>query len=157
MALIAAYAVGKLAPVTEPWIFTLAMLVGLLPIARRAIAAATMGTPFSIEMLMTIAAVGAVFIGATEEAAMVVLLFLIGELLEGVCPHEQTNRPRMWDALDAAIDRQRVGGELRKLSAFQARELAHVQLLAGVRLDQAHETRGDIAAQALEHGPLRQR
>ena len=84
LALIAAYAVGKLAPVTEPWIFTLAMLVGLLPIARRAFAAATMGTPFSIEMLMTLAAIGAVFIGATEEAAMVVLLFLIGELLEGV-------------------------------------------------------------------------
>ncbi|WDZ76616.1 heavy metal translocating P-type ATPase [Ensifer adhaerens] len=84
LALIAAYAVGKMVPATEPWIFTLAMLVGLLPIARRAFAAATMGTPFSIEMLMTIAAVGAVFIGATEEAAMVVLLFLIGELLEGV-------------------------------------------------------------------------
>ncbi|MEI3854345.1 MULTISPECIES: heavy metal translocating P-type ATPase [Ensifer] len=84
LALIAAYAVGKMIPATEPWIFTLAMLVGLLPIARRAFAAATMGTPFSIEMLMTIAAVGAVFIGATEEAAMVVLLFLIGELLEGV-------------------------------------------------------------------------
>ncbi len=84
LALVAAYAVGKTIPATEPWIFTLAMLVGLLPIARRAFAAATMGTPFSIEMLMTIAAIGAVFIGATEEAAMVVLLFLIGELLEGV-------------------------------------------------------------------------
>ncbi|WP_291150157.1 heavy metal translocating P-type ATPase, partial [Ensifer sp. SSB1] len=84
LALVAAYAIGKTVPATEPWIFTLAMLVGLLPIARRAFAAATMGTPFSIEMLMTIAAVGAVFIGATEEAAMVVLLFLIGELLEGV-------------------------------------------------------------------------
>ena len=33
---------------------------------------------------MTIAAVGAVIIGATEEAAIVVLLFLVGELLEGV-------------------------------------------------------------------------
>ncbi|MBZ7923828.1 cadmium-translocating P-type ATPase [Ensifer adhaerens] len=84
LALVAAYAIGKTVPATEPWIFTLAMLVGLLPIARRAFAAATMGTPFSIEMLMAIAAVGAVFIGATEEAAMVVLLFLIGELLEGV-------------------------------------------------------------------------
>jgi Cd2+/Zn2+-exporting ATPase len=46
--------------------------------------AALNGTPFSIEMLMTVAAVGAVFIGANEEAAVVVFLFLIGELLEGV-------------------------------------------------------------------------
>ncbi|PDT80088.1 heavy metal translocating P-type ATPase [Sinorhizobium sp. BJ1] len=84
VALAGAYGVGKLFPVTEPWIFTLAMLVGLLPIARRAVMAALAGTPFSIEMLMTIAAVGAVFIGAGEEAAMVVFLFLIGELLEGI-------------------------------------------------------------------------
>ncbi|WP_424135525.1 heavy metal translocating P-type ATPase [Roseomonas chloroacetimidivorans] len=60
------------------------MLVGLVPIARRAFVAARFGTPFSIEMLMVIAALGATIIGATEEAAMVVLLFLVGELLEGV-------------------------------------------------------------------------
>lgn len=84
LALVIAYAVGKLVPVTESWTFLLAMAVGLLPTARRAFAAARAGTPFSIEMLMTIAAVGAVAIGATEEAAMVVFLFLVGELLEGV-------------------------------------------------------------------------
>lgn len=60
------------------------MLVGLIPIARRAFMAARAGTPFSIEMLMTIAAVGALIINATEEAAAVVFLFLVGELLEGV-------------------------------------------------------------------------
>ncbi len=83
-ALVAAYALGKLVPATESWAFLLAMAVGLVPTARRAVAAARTGTPFSIEMLMTIAAVGAVVIGATEEAAMVVFLFLVGELLEGV-------------------------------------------------------------------------
>ncbi|MBN9233026.1 MULTISPECIES: heavy metal translocating P-type ATPase [Phyllobacteriaceae] len=83
-ALVVAYGIGKLVPGYETWIFTVAMLVGLLPIARRAFMAARVGTPFSIEMLMTIAAIGAVIIGATEEAAAVVFLFLIGELLEGV-------------------------------------------------------------------------
>lgn len=82
--LVAAFAIGKMAPATEHWAFLLAMSVGLVPIARRALSAARSGTPFSIEMLMSIAAVGAVIIGATEEAATVVFLFLIGELLEGV-------------------------------------------------------------------------
>jgi Cd2+/Zn2+-exporting ATPase len=84
LALAGAYLLGKAVPAAERWAFLLAMLIGLIPIGRRAVAAARAGTPFSIEMLMTIAAVGAVFIGATEEAATVVLLFLIGELLEGV-------------------------------------------------------------------------
>ncbi|TXI11326.1 MAG: cadmium-translocating P-type ATPase [Rhizobium sp.] len=84
MAFVAAWGIGKLFPALDAWIFAVAMLVGLLPIAKRAFMAARMGTPFSIEMLMTIAAIGAVIIGASEEAAAVVFLFLIGELLEGV-------------------------------------------------------------------------
>ena len=84
VAVAAAWAIGKMVPELDAWIFTATMLVGLIPIARRAFMAAMVGTPFSIEMLMTIAAVGAVIIGASEEAAAVVFLFLIGELLEGV-------------------------------------------------------------------------
>ncbi len=83
-ALVVAFGVGKLFPATTSWVFILAMLVGLVPIARRAIAGAFSGSPFSIEMLMTIAAVGAAIIGAGEEGASVVFLFLVGELLEGV-------------------------------------------------------------------------
>ncbi|ENN88167.1 Lead, cadmium, zinc and mercury-transporting ATPase [Rhizobium freirei PRF 81] len=84
VAVAAAWAIGKMVPELDAWIFTVAMLVGLIPIARRAFMAAIAGTPFSIEMLMTVAAIGAVIIGASEEAAAVVFLFLIGELLEGV-------------------------------------------------------------------------
>lgn len=83
-ALAVAFVLGKGIPAVEPWAFLLAMMVGLVPIARRSISAAMAGTPFSIETLMTVAAIGAVFIGAAEEAAAVVFLFLIGELLEGV-------------------------------------------------------------------------
>jgi len=79
-----AYGLGQALPAWGDWLFLAAMLVGLVPIAQRAFAAARTGTPFSIETLMTIAAVGAIFIGAAEEAAVVVVLFLVGELLEGV-------------------------------------------------------------------------
>lgn len=84
LALVLAYGIGHLFPAIQFYAFTVAMLVGLFPIARRAVMAALSGTPFSIEMLMTIAAVGALVINATEEAAAVVFLFLVGELLEGV-------------------------------------------------------------------------
>lgn len=83
-ALIGAFIAGQMNPEIESSAFLVAMLIGLVPIAWRALVAARTGTPFSIEMLMTIAAVGAVIIGAAEEASMVVFLFLVGELLEGV-------------------------------------------------------------------------
>ncbi|KQP51113.1 ATPase [Methylobacterium sp. Leaf111] len=58
-------------------------LFGLAFYGRRAIAAARNGSPFSIEMLMSVATVGALAIHAAEEAAVVVLLFTVGEMLEG--------------------------------------------------------------------------
>lgn len=84
LALAIAFATGSIVPAWSGWAFAAAMTVGLVPIARRAIAAALAGTPFSIETLMTVAAIGALVIGAGEEAATVVFLFLAGELLEGV-------------------------------------------------------------------------
>ena len=66
------------------WAFVAACLIGVAPVARRALAALRAGIPFTIEGLMTIAAIGALFIGAAEEAALVVFLFAVGEVLEGV-------------------------------------------------------------------------
>ncbi|EKO3963806.1 zinc/cadmium/mercury/lead-transporting ATPase [Vibrio fluvialis] len=64
------------------WIFTISCIAGLVPIATKAWKLAKSGTPFAIETLMTVAAVGALYLGETVEAAMVLLLFLIGERLE---------------------------------------------------------------------------
>jgi Cd2+/Zn2+-exporting ATPase len=50
---------------------------------RQALRLMRSGSWFAIETLMSVAAIGALFIGATAEAAMVLLLFLIGERLEG--------------------------------------------------------------------------
>ena len=70
------------------WAFVLACLIGVAPVASRAFAALRAGIPFTIEMLMTIAAVGALFINAAEEAALVVFLFAVGEVLEGVAANK---------------------------------------------------------------------
>jgi Cd2+/Zn2+-exporting ATPase len=84
LALALAFVVARLVPDWTTWVYAIATLVGLVPIARRAVAGAVSGTPFSIETLMSVAAVGAITIGEAEEAAVVVFLFAVGELLEGV-------------------------------------------------------------------------
>ncbi|MCS2609219.1 heavy metal translocating P-type ATPase [Halomonas dongshanensis] len=71
-------------PALGHWPFIAATLVGLVPILQAALRAARGGNVFTIEMLMSIAALGALAIGAAEEAAVVVFLFAVGELLEGV-------------------------------------------------------------------------
>lgn len=62
-----------------PWAYALAALVGVLPLARRALARRD---PFSIQALVTLAVLGALVIGAEAEGAVVVFLFLLGEVLE---------------------------------------------------------------------------
>jgi len=79
-----AYAAQFALPSVSYWVFLLAAIVGTFPVARRALSALMAGSLFTIEMLMTIAVVGAVIINATEEAALVVFLFAVGELLEGI-------------------------------------------------------------------------
>ena len=116
-----AFVAAKIVPTVAPYAFPIAMLVGLLPIARRAILAARFGTPFSIEMLMTIAAVGAVIIGAGEEGAAVVFLFLVGEMLEGVAAGRARASIRGLTALVPKTARVESEGEVREMSADRLR------------------------------------
>ena len=80
--LIAATVLSFVLPEYSFYVFALAALIALYPLARKAIMSAIAGQPFTIETLVTIAVVGAVFIDQAAEAAVVVFLFLIGELLE---------------------------------------------------------------------------
>lgn len=64
------------------YVFTFAALAALTPLARKAFLSARAGQPFSIETLVTIAVIGAIFIDQAAEASVVVFFFLIGELLE---------------------------------------------------------------------------
>lgn len=134
VALAAAFAVGKAVPATERWAFLLAMLVGLIPIGRRAFSAARAGTPFSIEMLMSIAAVGAVFIGATEEAATVVFLFLIGELLEGVAASRARASIQNLTKLVPKTARLEENGQAKEVQADSLEVGVTIQIRPGDRI-----------------------
>jgi Cd2+/Zn2+-exporting ATPase len=82
--LILGYLLGQVLPEVGGWPELPAALLGLWFAGGRAVALARAGSPFSIEMLMSIATVGAVLIGATAEAGVVVFLFTAGELMEGI-------------------------------------------------------------------------
>lgn len=71
-------------PPLAAWGFIAATLIGAWPLARKAWASTRLGEPFTINTLVSVAAIGAVIIGEAPEGALVVFFFAIGELLESV-------------------------------------------------------------------------
>jgi Zn2+/Cd2+-exporting ATPase len=82
--LLIAWLFGILAPDLAVYGYIAATIVGAIPLARRAWAAARFGNPFTIETLVSVAAIGAIAIDEAPEAAVVVFFFMIGEWLEGI-------------------------------------------------------------------------
>ncbi len=72
-----------LAPGLVRGVQILALALAGYPVARSALAALWINRDFSINLLMTIAAIGAVIIGDTAESATLIFLFAISEALEG--------------------------------------------------------------------------
>ena len=118
----AAFVVAWLLPRWDTWLFAAAALVSVVPFARRAVAGAMQGSPFTIETLMSVAALGAVAIGESEEAAVVIFLFAVGELLETVA----AGRARA--GIEALIDL--VPRQAFRVSASGATETVPVEALA---------------------------
>lgn len=116
------------------WAFVLATLIGLVPVAQRAFAMTRAAMPFTIEMLMTIAAGGALVIGEPEEAALVVFLFAVGELLEGVSAGKARDSIRALSKLVPKTARLEVGGKTREVPAEKLRVGQIVQVRPGDRI-----------------------
>ena len=74
--------IAPLQAIAQP-LYIVATIIALVPIARSGLNTLIINHDFNINLLMTVAAVGAILIGQTLEAATVVFLFAIGEALEG--------------------------------------------------------------------------
>lgn len=75
-------------------LWVLAMAISAYPIARDGLNNLWINRDFNINLLMTIAAIGAVLIGEYLEAATVIFLFAIGEALEGYTTDRARNSMR---------------------------------------------------------------
>jgi Cd2+/Zn2+-exporting ATPase len=91
-------------------LYVAATLVALYPIARSGIRALWINRDFNINFLMSIAAVGAILIGETLEAATVVFLFAVGEALEGYTTDRARQSIRSLMSLAPARALRLVGG-----------------------------------------------
>ncbi len=140
------YALEFVNPEFGKYAFIASTLIGLFPIAKSSLRLIRSGTPFAIETLMTVAAVGAIIIGATEEAAMVILLFLLGEMLESYAAGRARRGVSALMALvpeDAVVikDRQKVS-----LPVAQLRPGDIIEIAPGGRLPTDAELLSEFAS-----------
>ena len=112
-----AWMVEFVTPALGSWPFIAACIIGVAPVAKRAFVALRLGQPFTIESLMTVAAIGALFIDAAEEAALVVFLFAVGEVLEGVAAGKARDGIRALANLVPKTAQLEVDGVVREVPA----------------------------------------
>lgn len=132
--LVLAWLVSLAAPGVGAWGYVAATLVGTWPLARRAIASARSGDPFSMGTLVTLAALGALLIGEAAEGAAVVFLFAVGELLEGVAAGRARAGVRALVELTPRTALRLDGGEVTEVSAGSLRVGERIQVRPGARV-----------------------
>lgn len=140
------WGVTQFNPVFGETAFIVTTLVGLVPIMKKSWRMMRSGSPFAIETLMSVAAVGALFIGATAEAAMVLLLFMIGECLESFA----ANRARKGvSALMALLPEEALiikNGVRQKIAIADLRPGDEIEVSPGERLPADAELLSEMAS-----------
>ncbi|MEG3221235.1 zinc/cadmium/mercury/lead-transporting ATPase [Vibrio gigantis] len=131
--LVAALLKGSLPQLSEG-LFTATCLLGLYPVAKKAVQLARSGTPFAIETLMSVAALGALYLGETAEAAMVLLLFLIGERLEAFASSRARSGVQALMALVPENATKIINGERVEVAVSELVPGDVIEVAAGSRL-----------------------
>jgi len=121
-------------PQLSEGLFTVTCLLGLYPVAKKAVQLARSGTPFAIETLMSVAALGALYLGETAEAAMVLLLFLIGERLEAFASSRARSGVQALMALVPENATKIINGERVEVAVSELVPGDVIEVAAGSRL-----------------------
>tara|TARA_Y100001956_G_scaffold72978_1_gene78815 strand:+ start:1205 stop:3283 length:2079 start_codon:yes stop_codon:yes gene_type:complete len=133
-------------PQVSEWLFIFTCLAGLYPIAKKAISLAKSGTPFAIETLMSVAAIGALYLGETVEAAMVLLLFLIGERLEAFAASRARSGVQSLMELVPENAIQIIDGQRVEVSASELQPGDIIEVSPGARLPADGKLMGEVAS-----------
>ena len=143
------------------FLYILAMLVAMQPIALSGIRSLRVNRVFNINMLMTVAAIGALLLGEYLEAATVIFLFAIGEALEGFTADRARDSLRALSALKPPRA-HRIVGERTEVVPVEALRIAdRIRVLPGEAIpmdgaviaghsavDQAHITGESVPVEA---------
>ncbi|MCK8071686.1 zinc/cadmium/mercury/lead-transporting ATPase [Vibrio sp. 1CM23M] len=133
-AMLFAALVKSTSPQLSEGLFTVTCLLGLYPVAKKAVQLARSGTPFAIETLMSVAALGALYLGETVEAAMVLLLFLIGERLEAFASSRARSGVQALMALVPENATKIINGERVEVAVSELVPGDVIEVAAGSRL-----------------------
>jgi len=129
-----AFLASFVAPAFAPWTYAAATLLAVVPVARKAWGAARTGSPFDINALVSIAALGALLIGAQAEGALVVFLFAVGELLEGIAAGRARHAIEALGAVTPKTARLVQGEAMRDVPADSLAIGDRVRVLPGERI-----------------------
>ncbi len=115
-------------------LYVLAMMVAMKPIATSGINSLRINREFNINMLMTVAAIGALILGEFLEAATVIFLFAIGEAMEGYTSDRARDSLRSLVALKP-LTAQRLDGEGSDIVPVEQLRIAdRIRVLPGERI-----------------------
>ena len=131
---IAADVLGWLPPQIVNVLYVLAMAVAMKPIAASGINALRISRAFNINMLMTIAAIGALVLGEFLEAATVIFLFAIGEAMEGYTADRARDSLRSLVALRPLTAQRMVGNRVEEVPVEALRIGDRIRVLPGEKV-----------------------
>ena len=115
-------------------VYVLAMLVALKPIATSGVKTLRINREFNINMLMTVAGIGALVLGEYLEAATVVFLFAIGEALEGYTADRARSSLRSLLAIKPPTAQRIVDGGIEVVAVEALGIDDRVRVLSGERI-----------------------